>query len=283
MYNREKGILTFWVKKTLGVKDGLLTSVYGGDAFNVVPAKCTALLSSATANQSDIERTAKELGYDITLKESTEGLELTTLGKAAHASVPHMGKNAIGMMAILLDQLYGDRLCDGFFRFAARYLGLQSDGAALGAACSDEASGALTLNMGMIRYEENELRFSVDIRYPVTVKSSSFFGNIAAACGEAGCTIDIRSDSEPLYVPEDSVLIQKLKKAYEDVTGKPCIPQSMGGGTYARTLKNRGVAFGDCIVSEGRAHQPDEYIETEGVLQHAEICAQAIYELAQDE
>lgn len=58
-----------------------------------------------------------------------------------------------------------------------------------------------------------------------------------------GFKIENFSDSKPHHVDEKDLLVQKLKKVYEEQTGEKAELLSIGGGTYARSLKS-GVAFG---------------------------------------
>ena len=65
-------------------------------------------------------------------------------------------------------------------------------------------------------------------------------------------------------------------------TGKPMVPVAMGGGTYARALHGRGVAFGP-VFSDSRPcnlHMPDENLSVEEFMLHAEICYRAMCRLA---
>lgn len=67
---------------------------------------------------------------------------------------------------------------------------------------------------------------------------------------------------------------------YEEQTGQKAELISIGGGTYARSLK-AGIAFGPLFPGrEDIAHQKDEYIYIEDLLKATAIYAQAIYELA---
>ncbi|MCY9126653.1 M20/M25/M40 family metallo-hydrolase, partial [Bacillus spizizenii] len=62
--------------------------------------------------------------------------------------------------------------------------------------------------------------------------------------------------------------------------GKKADLISIGGGTYARSLK-AGVAFGPLFPGRpDSAHQKDEYIEIDDLLRSTALYAQAIYELA---
>ena len=70
-------------------------------------------------------------------------------------------------------------------------------------------------------------------------------------------------------------------KVYRDVTGRDDAPFSMGGGTYARSMKN-AVAFGPSLPgskSQG-CHGPDERLYIEELYTAARIYAHTIVALA---
>ena len=63
-----------------------------------------------------------------------------------------------------------------------------------------------------------------------------------------------------------------MSGAYEDMTGKPCSIYSMGGGTYARQMFGRGVAFGANFEGfKSDAHNCNEHICIENLKLH-EMC-----------
>ena len=70
-------------------------------------------------------------------------------------------------------------------------------------------------------------------------------------------------------------------RAYEEVTGDhENKPFTIGGGTYARTMKN-AVAFGPVFPGrEEVAHQANEYILLEDLFTAKEIYRQTIEKLA---
>jgi succinyl-diaminopimelate desuccinylase len=77
-------------------------------------------------------------------------------------------------------------------------------------------------------------------------------------------------------------LIKKLHKAYIDVTGDSESPLiTIGGGTYARSMKN-AVAFGAQLPGrEEVAHNVDEYMSIDDLMLSIEIYAQAIKSLGE--
>ena len=83
----------------------------------------------------------------------------------------------------------------------------------------------------------------------------------------------------PLHVPEEGFLIETLKKVYTEQTGQPAEVMAIGGGTYARAMKN-GVAFGAKFPGRPElAHEKDEYIIIDDLILHTKIYAHAIAEL----
>ena len=83
-----------------------------------------------------------------------------------------------------------------------------------------------------------------------------------------------------LYVSPDTEFIKKLQKVYEEKMGEKAELISIGGGTYAKAMKNI-VAFGPIFKGEPMVeHKPDEYIEIDSLIKNVQIMAAAIYELA---
>jgi len=77
--------------------------------------------------------------------------------------------------------------------------------------------------------------------------------------------------------------VQKLLDAYHEVTGREKTTLSTGGGTYARMLQE-GVAFGASFPEDpDLAHQADERVSIDSLMQSMKIFAYAIVKLAGEE
>jgi succinyl-diaminopimelate desuccinylase len=95
-----------------------------------------------------------------------------------------------------------------------------------------------------------------------------------------GFSFEILSHDGPLYYPKDAAFIRKLMDVYAKETGDESEPLAIGGGTYAKMMKNI-VAFGPLLPGrEDTLHQLDEYILTEDLMTCARIYANAMIELA---
>lgn len=279
----EKGILNLRFEKKIRDKC-CVVGLKGGSSPKFVPAECTVRLDiGGNEAKQAVESLAclkERYGYNYCFDE--DGLlSVTVCGKSANGTRPYEGINAVaGMMRYLseLDFIDGDmRQLVNLFNSK---LGEESDGRGVECDFSDDISTPLTLNVGMVSMEGDNVAFDIHIRYPVKASYTSIFGNITRnlTCGNA--VVEIREHSPAHYVPEDSHLVTALMDIYRRATGDmEAEPATMEGGTYARTLRN-AVAFGPLFPGEKQvAHGPDEYVNIGSLIRAAKIYAEALYEL----
>ena len=143
----------------------------------------------------------------------------------------------------------------------------------------DEISGALTMNLGVLRIQDGCLTGEFDVRAPLCANDENVTKVIASKLLDAGITMEDTSMSPAHHVPADSIFVKTLLECYERYFGKKGEPMAIGGGTYVHHLK-RGVAFG-CAVDEvdNHMHGDDEFMEIECLLRSAKIFADAIVKL----
>ncbi|NSW89438.1 MAG: dipeptidase PepV [Firmicutes bacterium] len=284
-----------------------IQEIFGGEAVNMVPAECRAHIPAEKIKPGEVlylQELAREIdGENIAvLFEEGKGLIILSKGKSAHGASPQSGINAIyKLLSFLYNAENGSMgnnsgiggivnnnakngsvrnrvYLDSYLKFLyEKKIGSDTTGHSLGIDLKDEESGALTINLGKIIYNQAEKRAMLDIRYPVTCNHEEILKAVKEQAEKEGIHVEIIGHSPPLYVPATHPLIIKLSTAYEKITGEKANLLSMGGGTYARTLKNNGVAFGGAGTG---AHQPDEHVSIEDLMRHGKICTQAIYEIA---
>ena len=207
-----------------------------------------------------------------------DGLVIFAKGRAAHASVPEQGLNSAAHLIRILADNFGESVLGSLCGFLDNAIGTQTDGEALGISCSDEKSGNLTVNLGRVDIGENISRALIDIRYPVSANGDEIFEKIRRRAEAEGLNVKMLNHEPPLFTDSDNPIISVLSDAYESVTGVKPELYSTGGGTYARTLGNRGVAFGPAFSGdETHIHDVNEGISAENFWKHAKICAQAVY------
>jgi succinyl-diaminopimelate desuccinylase len=284
----EKGIADFDLcqkfEKTNEVGDIILQSFQSGRRYNMVPDFAEAVLLVKNGHSDEMKQRFEEFLHTNHLNGQAlvenETLTLQLEGISAHGMEPNNGKNAGLFMASFLAEVPLDKNAKAFIRFINNYFVDDSRGKELGVAYSDDITGDLTINVGVLSYnQEAGGKLGLNLRYPVTNDIERTKQTIEQVCAERGFTLENFSDSKPHYVDKEHVLIQTLQRVYEEQTGERATLISIGGGTYARSLK-AGVAFGPLFPGRPDvAHQKDEYIIIEDLLKATAIYAQAIYEL----
>jgi len=313
--NGEKGLLVFEIAKKIDASREyglILRGVTGGNAPNMVPDRCRAILAHEDEQNAKEAKSKKKgrkakaappdngardkafamvreaaiefldrTGAKISCKGAGNALEVSATGVAAHGSTPEKGVNAI---SILMDFLSGLPLVNegarDFVVFYQTSIGHETDGKSLGVAMSDEPSGPLVVNIGMIDLRRDAVIMTVNIRHPVTKKEGDVYGALMPLLDANGLGVVKHIGLAPLYFAEDDPFIELLMNVYRENTGddvsKPIV---FGGGTYARSIP-RAVAYGPAFPGDEEVmHQKNEYIGMESLMKASFIYADAIKRL----
>lgn len=279
--NCEKGGLGINLDGELksGVGAFEIKSIKCGVRVNIVPNLATATLSISAEECKKLLVKAGDMAYmlEVVPGENENECVLNSHGVASHAAMPENGINAAGILCIALDAMGANQpVITGL----AKLVGIEYTGDKLGIRISDDVSGALTCNFGILTCEEGHVQAKLDIRYPVSANSSEMPTRVAQLSAPYGLSVSLRGDSKPLYVPEDHFVVQGLLRAYERVTGEKGYTIAIGGGTYARSMEN-AVAFGNAYPgTDNRIHMPDEFVDLDEFVRNAKMIAAAIIELA---
>ena len=248
-----------------------------GERPNVVPGTAWAEVGTQQVSADEMNRVFAEKGLNVKAVElGSQRARVEATGVGAHASMPHLGVNAAGLLMIALRELNAGGGSAQAIAAVAEKLGMEGNGASLGVAMGDEKSGELTCNMGVLRYDGQELSFHIDIRYPLCANETDLCGRIVMAL--SGTPIQVRRlGGHPVHhVPEEHKMVQGLLKVYHDMTGLPAKAIAIGGGTYSQTIPNT-VAFGiNFPGDEDPCHMPDEYVYIDKLMLSVKIMAHAI-------
>lgn len=276
--NCEKGGINFLVT---GKNDSQVVKTFqAGTVVNAVPYKAECEILCTEEEFHKLENAAKKGTFVLT--RTSQGASILSQGVASHAAMPEGGKNAATHLVELLFSVFSKDALGSFFTFIHEKIGLATDGAPIGVKLSDEPSGPLTFNLGLVSVSEATSSLTVDIRYPATKDGKEISAAIEKqVAAYPGLSYLLKSDSVPLYLPKESKLISILSGAYQDVTGEECPIFSMGGGTYARQMFGKGVAFGSSFPdqAESNAHNCNERIDLRRFKLHAQICLEAMYRM----
>ncbi|WKY47768.1 Sapep family Mn(2+)-dependent dipeptidase [Eubacteriaceae bacterium ES3] len=194
-------------------------------------------------------------------------------GKAAHASEPQKGVNAVTKMAELLKgQLVSHPIIDLLNMANKKGFNIE---------LADEISGDLTMVPSIVKVDQKEIHLKCDIRYPVTENSANVLKRIIEAVNDSDWQIEMTHDVKPLYVDKEGFLIKTLQSVYQEYTGDLSDPIVSGGGTYARAFKN-AVAFGGVFPGEeNTCHQKDECWSLDSMRKNYAIIIATLTKLAE--
>ena len=277
----EKGHMKLTLSKSFEQKEGWkLLSIKGGVAANVVPQYAKAELE---VSEDAKEYLKEEKDIHITIEGNRAIVEAD--GVSAHASTPWNGENAIGRLCLYLQKLPLNEELKKAIGFVAEKLGMESDGKTLGINFSDEPSGPVTINLGMIssKVEDDKAEVSIvlDSRCPVTLGYETIVPVIKKIFVEAGWVAGEEFWSDAIYKADDSEIVQKLLGVYREITGDMTPAFCIGGGTYAKDIPNI-LAFGaEKKEADHCIHGADEYILLDQLVECGYIFAEAMKALAE--
>lgn len=290
----EKGIMVFDMVRPFGKvkKDGIrLVRAGGGSAPNMVPDRAEAVADAGERTEELMKRAvrfAEDTGYslhaEILREEGGEDgfVRIRAEGAAAHGAMPWKGRSAVSiLMAFLQTVEFNSMEVNEILEFYDEHVGFDCHGERLGIHFRDEVSGNLIFNGGVLRFNEEEFRLTVNIRVPVTMNDLQVYDGMAALTSRYSMKIERGMYQPPVYFQEDDERIVRLVKIYRKYSGDTeTQPLIIGGGTYARQFPN-AVAFGAMYPGDpDTMHAKNEYIRRDRLLQTAKIYAETLYEFA---
>jgi succinyl-diaminopimelate desuccinylase len=288
--NSEMGITIFNLSKEFtqpepstltGIK---INYIKGGNRPNMVPdySECELEMKSDFVEilNEKVQYMKEKQNADIRLELNGAKYIAKSYGISAHGSTPDKGVNAVSQLISFLVKLplHEDERSN-FVRFMDSSIGMETDGTSFGLAMSDDVSGKLVFNLGVFELNEKAATATINVRYPVTKTRDDVYDKIDKKSVESEIEYNEVTGKAPLYVPADNPLVQALSAVYKRTTGGEATLISIGGGTYARAIKN-AVAFGPLFPGQLElAHQKDEYIGVDELIKCTKIYAEAICEL----
>ncbi|MBW9212717.1 MULTISPECIES: Sapep family Mn(2+)-dependent dipeptidase [Terrabacteria group] len=268
----EKGLMRGYYSS----KDSHILDIVGGSAENVVARQCMVKVEKNTFSKKVLEDFFNDHNINFSLECDDKACTLVVEGVAAHASLPHLGVNAISYALVGLKEAGYQ---DSFVEFYCSHFGLSTDGSGMNAKCEDEF-GSLTMNTGVITMKDGVIRGSIDARFPVTKSVKEMLKMVADRLEDEGGQVVFDAMAEPLYFPPDAPLIKSLVSAYQEVTGDyEAKPFVIGGGTYAKEIKNT-IAFGCAFPgTDYHIHDANEFCPVDELLLQTEIYIRGIEKL----
>ena len=200
-----------------------------------------------------------------------EGNEYILEGKSAHAMEPNNGINAIKEFMVYLNK----KIDNKFVKFINENL-LDTRLNQMGLNITSPDMGDLTMNMGVLEMND-KCKLGINMRYPNNMDFETFKNKFESIAKEYGLDVKVLGNVKPHYIDPQSEYIQTLYNSYKKYTNDNSPLKTIGGGTYARDIKN-GVAFGVSFPDDEEvAHEVNEYISIEKLIKAGVIIADAIY------
>lgn len=258
------------------VNNDILISLKGGERYNVVIDEAVACVKKDLSREFQAYLEANQLKGEAYMKNDV--YEYTIFGVASHAMEPQKGINAGTHMCNFLKDYSSNRLV----QYVAKYHHLDYYLKTLGLDYDDYEMGPITCNIGIMDLTKDHTRVTLDLRYPTRYDQPHFEKVLGEVTKENGVLITAFTHKTPHYVSPSDPLVEKLYQAYVKNTGDTeNKPFTVGGGTYASTLK-KGVAYGMSLPSEpDLAHQRDEHIYISTLLTGILIYIDAILALGE--
>ncbi len=285
LINLEKGrFAPDFTKKCDNSGEKILVSFTGGNTKNIVPCKASAVFSGLSSDEirDIIKKCEEETGVSFSTDEKDGRLTVSALGVSSHAAHPENGNNAGTALVYLINRLpLTENETTLSFRTLERlFPHKETDGKSVGVKMSEEKSGALTLNFGVLHFSEGVFTGALDLRCPLGATEENVKSVIEKNLNCEGFSFSGEQDMIPVhFVPEDAPVIKTALKVYEEYTGLKGECLSIGGGTYVHGIEG-GVAFGiEFSGTDYRIHGADEFAVIDELLLSAKMYTAIIYEL----
>lgn len=216
-------------------------------------------------------------GVNFELSSENGIITVTAYGKAAHASTPTMGNNALTAMLVLVAELkINSKVGNAMLSLSEIFPHGDVNGNAMGVSRKDDVSGELTMSLDILKFDGNKISGSLDCRMPVSSTEENTAVPAVEKLQNIGFNVSSTDVVPPHYVDENLPFIKTLLSVYEKHTGLKGECMAIGGGTYVHDIEN-GVAFG-CIMPDVDTHMhgANEFMPFEDLVTSAKIFADAI-------
>jgi len=260
-----------------------IISITGGKTPNVVPNHSEAVIAGFSKEDAEVfcNEYSEKTGVRFSVSCVGKEIMITAEGTASHASLPQRGINAqTGLIKMLAAMPFAQSKGFDYLKSLDRLFPHgDCHGSALGIDISDDISGRITVNFGVLRFSELEFSANFDSRTPVCTDKTDLFGTTNNALKNEGMDITYHELKTSHHTPEDSRFVQTLLNLYNEYTGNPGTCASMGGLTYVHDIPG-GVAFGCAMPGDdNKAHGVNEFINKEQLITSAKMFTGAIIDL----
>ncbi len=251
----------------LSLKEDLNFELNGGTGLNTVSPRATYKGEKV----AEVKAKMDELGFKYEL--NNDG-SLSAIGVPVHAkNAAFEGTNANARLIKAVSMVENSK----FLNFIAKYIGTETTGDTLFNRHYEDETGAISCNIGLIKINADETAAYIDTRIPIFATNwEDVEKEIIINCNKENIVYEQYRVLEKKYVDKNGSFIQTLLQAYKDVTKEEnAKPTIIGGGTYARSMKNI-VGFGPNFNDSPKTlHEANEYTLKSHLIKAYSIYAHA--------
>ena len=248
---------------------GIIKSFDGGSQCNIVSPYASCIIDAN--NITEVNDYFKLNRINGVAELTCEGLKIYIKGKAAHASVPFFGHSATIDLLKLLSDVYDDQLCNSLYSNYSDYFG-----SGFNSFVSDDPMECLTVNLGILKIENNKMFGQVDCRYPFGKDADDLTEKLKK---ESKVNVSLDYNDNPTLCMEDDLYVKVMLDTYRSVTNDTSRPIVSGGVSYSKVFKHC-ISFGPSTIDKpSLAHQNGEYVEIDDVINWFEIYYRTIENL----
>lgn len=267
VYLGDKGILWLECEKRAELED--IVSIVGGEAVNITLKTANAKVKYSQNLYSELS-----LNDSISVNRDTEYIYISATGVSAHGANP---ENTVNGCAIILNALFA---CPSFSKNDKKQLSFllsvlnAYEGEELCIRSQDTLFGKTTATNGIINIDKDLVKFTLDVRYGSTFTSKNLIEKLSDVLSRDNISFKVVKNGEPTAISKDNKFVLACIEAYREHTGNyEKEPKINAGSTYSRHLTNAfetgtTTRYDHCNLPSGHgfAHQPDEHISIDGLL-----------------
>ena len=280
VYYGDKG--KAWLRATSKNKCSDIIDFCGGKMINITLGNAEARLAYSKELYDSLTETQK---VKIT-KEDNE-IVIRATGVSSHGANPEGSVNGGFLIADMLRSSDALSQSDREIMNSLATVLRSYYGETVGIANDDKEFGKLTLTNGIIEIKDRKLRFTLDMRFGKAAKMENSLQILKKSLDDLGFDLEIINADDAYSVDTENEYLKKYLEAFRSYTGeKDAAMRINAGSTYARCIGNAcetGMRYKgtylDLPSGHGYAHQPDENIGIDGLLNAIEIIIYAMIKI----
>ena len=268
-----------WVRATSRKRLSKITELHGGKMINITLGCAVAKVRDVCDFSAKNDRVmAEKYGNDLILKAE---------GVSTHGATPEGAINGAYLIAEELKDCDFLDNCDRELMSTLAELLKSPYGEAVGIENDDDEFGRLTMTNGMIDIVDSRVSLTFDLRFGKEIKVDKMLKVLEASLDKMGFDLEIISADNAYAIDTENEYFKRYIEAYKSYTGEENINLRINAGsTYAKCIGKAcevGTRYKGTRLSlpngHGNAHQPDENISIDGLLNAMEIIIYSVAEL----